>query len=71
MKKEKAIELIKAGTHAIEMDCRGKKSVDLLNEILPNSSGRPFSGAYNYYFDFDCSDSTDLIPIKITSIDKL
>ena len=64
MKKEKAIELIKAGTHAIEMDCKSEKSIELLRSITES----PFLGLYKYYSYTHCDNSTNLIPIKITSI---
>ena len=78
MEKSKAIELVKAGTHAIEMNRKEPQDVELLRGIMTKLSGNSRSlvkGSLNYYylkndFQLDASNiNRTSNSIKITEIE--
>jgi hypothetical protein len=77
MKKSEAIKRVKEGTHAIHMDRKEKKDIELLNELLCLSRFLDLGGQWAYYWKieetdsaagFMCEDYTHLPTIKITEI---
>jgi hypothetical protein len=77
MKKSEAIKKVKEGTHAIHMDRKKKKDIELLNELLCLSRFLDLRGQWTYYWKieetysaagFMCEDYTHLPTIKITEI---
>jgi hypothetical protein len=77
MKKQEAISKVKEGTHAIHMDRKEPKDIELLNELLCLSRFLDLGGKWAYYWKieetdsaagFMCEDYTHLSTIKITEI---
>jgi hypothetical protein len=79
MKKSEAIKKVKEGTHAIHMDRKEPKDIELLNELLCLSRFLDLRGQWTYYWKieerdsaagFMCEDYTHLPAIKITEIEQ-
>jgi hypothetical protein len=79
MKKQEAISKVKEGTHAIEMNRKKAKDIELLREILkeafPNDYSKPF-GSMDFYEkmnrcdEWDYHFDTNKQTIKITEIEQ-
>jgi hypothetical protein len=79
MKKQEAVQKVKEGTHAIEMNRKEPKDIDLLREILkeafPNDDAKAF-GSMDFYEkmnrcdEWDYHFDTNKQTIKITEIEQ-
>jgi hypothetical protein len=79
MKKTEAIQKVKEGTHAIEMNRKEPKHIDLLREIckeaFPNDDSKPY-GSMDFYEkmnrrdEWDYHYDTNKQTIKITEIEQ-
>ena len=79
MKKQEAISKVKEGTHAIEMNRKEKKDVELLRDILkeafPNDESKPYGSQDFYEKMYGCDEwdyhyDTNKKTIKITEIEQ-